>query len=102
MQGTQIRHIDTSTTRLNPDYAGNTFSGMWVPICNAAQPRLCGEYYPAVAVEGLTPAHAGNATAAPTAVSSDGVNPRTCGEHEFDGSLPLGLLDSPPHMRGTH
>lgn len=47
-----------------PDYAGNTFSGMWVPICNA-------------------------------------VHPRTCGEHEFDGSLPLGLLDSPPHMRGT-
>ena len=85
--------IGPSKRRVHPRLCGEHFSGMWVPICNAAQPRLCGEdrSYENTSLfkegspptmrgtqrrlsdgkdnSGFTPAHAGN-TLAETAISS--------------------------------
>ena len=104
---------------------GNTSSGMWVPTCNAAQPRLCGEdrSYENASLfkEGspphmrgilydttprqceirLTPAHAGNTCRRRAGIGCRRVHPHTCGEHTAVRLHSLQRGGSPPHMRGT-
>lgn len=103
---------------------GNTSSGMWVPTCNAAQPRLCGEdrSYENASLfkEGspphmrgilydttprqceirLTPAHAGNTPRAPVCTSPTAAHPRPCGEYSGYEHWQILLRGSPPPMRG--
>ncbi len=54
-----------------------------------------------LSITGITPAHAGNTRSCSMLLYLFRDHPRTCGEHVNRQFLPVRLLGSPPHMRGT-
>ena len=126
MRGTDCREPNVDIVdRITPAHAGNS---RWCCSCCPRtwdHPRTCGEQFqyfvkfpdPAGSPphmrgtelltdssnidKGITPAHAGNSAAQGLDTAGLGDHPRTCGEQIRQITMGVGIIGSPPHMRGT-
>ena len=117
----EIHHLSPGIT---PACAGKRSCPLRIRSGHGDHPRACGEkeieVCPAAAArgspprmrgkggklpgrvrpQGITPAHAGKSGTVPRPDALNEDHPRACGEKQFSCIVPLGVLGSPPRMRG--
>ena len=125
MRGKGLSHIRiTSSIRITPAYAGKSLHSRATRPAGQDHPRVCGEKhnrtyqqglergspprmrgkdlkaYWAISIRRITPAYAGKRLLTVPLTGDSRDHPRVCGEKFSISFLSMGVMGSPPRMRG--